>query len=58
MQFVFGGTSRMYVDNNSQVELCGSYHANRPPIELYGLKTGSDADRPTNVDGVAVTALA
>ena len=41
VQFVFGGSSRMYVDQNSHVELCGSYSASKPPIEIYGLKTGS-----------------
>lgn len=41
VQFVFGNDSQIYIDQNSRVELCGSYHADRPPIELYGLKTGS-----------------
>ena len=41
VQFVFGATSSLYVDNNSRVELCGTYHADRPPIVVYGLKTGS-----------------
>jgi hypothetical protein len=41
VQFVFGGSSQLVVDNNARVELCGTYHATRPPIEMYGLKTGS-----------------
>jgi hypothetical protein len=41
VQFVFGGNSQVYLDQNSRVELCGSYHADRPPIEMYGLKSGS-----------------
>jgi hypothetical protein len=41
VQFVFGGNSQIYVDQNSHVELCGTYHADRPPIEIYGLKSGS-----------------
>lgn len=45
VQFVFGGNSRMYLDGNgssgARMELCGTYHADRPPIDLYGLKTGA-----------------
>lgn len=45
VQFVFGGNSRLFLDGNgssgARMELCATYHANRPPIELYGLKTGS-----------------
>lgn len=41
VQFVFGGDSHIYVDQNSHVELCGTYHSDRPPVELYGLKSGS-----------------
>lgn len=47
VQFVFGGNSQIYIDQNSHVELCGSYHANRPPIELYGLKSGSTPSSAT-----------
>ena len=46
VQFVFGGSSRMYVDQNSHVELCGTYSATKPPIEIYGLKTGSTPTPP------------
>ncbi|GAA4807655.1 hypothetical protein ACFQ0K_02290 [Nocardioides caeni] len=41
VQFVFGGSSRFYVDQNSDIEFCGSYHNDRPPIVVYGLKNGS-----------------
>lgn len=45
VQFVFGGNSRLFLDGNgssgARMELCATYHADRPPIEIYGLKTGS-----------------
>ena len=44
VQLIFGGDSRMQINANGQasaVEICGSYHANRPPIAVYGQKTGS-----------------
>jgi hypothetical protein len=47
VQFVFGGSSQMYLDQNSQVELCGTYYANKPPINIYGLKTGSTPSSST-----------
>jgi hypothetical protein len=41
VQFVFGGDSRMAVDKGAQVELCGTYYTNRPPIVVYGQRTGT-----------------
>ncbi len=46
VQFVFGGESRMRIAGNTpstapQVELCGTYRANRPPIVVYGQKAGT-----------------
>ncbi|MFC7495967.1 MULTISPECIES: hypothetical protein [unclassified Nocardioides] len=40
VQLIFGGDSRMVVDKGALVELCASYHSNRPPIAIYGQKTG------------------
>ncbi|MET3961883.1 hypothetical protein ABIE44_001817 [Marmoricola sp. OAE513] len=40
VQFVFGGSSRIYIDQKSDVELCATYHPDRPPIAIYGLKSG------------------
>lgn len=40
VQFVFGGDSRLKVDDGANVEICGSYHTDRPPIALFGLKSG------------------
>jgi hypothetical protein len=44
VQLIFGGDSRMNIVASGQataVEICGSYHANRPPIAIYGQKTGT-----------------
>ena len=46
VQLIFGGDSRMSIVASGQdtaVEICGSYHANRPPIAIYGQKTGVTA---------------
>jgi len=54
VQFIFGGTSRLLIQANGQdtaVEICGSYHASRPPIAIYGQKTGT-TPAATVVDGV------
>jgi hypothetical protein len=52
VQFVFGGNSRMFLNGNgstgAHMELCASYHSDRPPIELYGLKTGSTPSAVTD----------
>lgn len=53
VQFIFGGTSRVLIDANGQdtaVEICGTYHASRPPIAIYGQKTGATPSL-TNVTG-------
>ncbi len=45
VQFVFGYNSHLYLagggSQGAHTELCASYHADRPPIELYGLKSGT-----------------
>ncbi len=41
VQLVFGGDSRMVVDKGAKLELCASYQASRPPIALYGQRTGT-----------------
>lgn len=53
VQLIFGGTSRLAIDASGQttaVEICGSYHASRPPIAIYGQKTGT-TPAATVVDG-------
>jgi hypothetical protein len=52
VQMIFGGDSRVLIEANGQnaaVEICGSYHSSRPPIAIYGQKTGTAT--PTVVDG-------
>ena len=41
VQLIFGGDSRMVVDKGAVMELCASYRSARPPIALYGQKTGT-----------------
>lgn len=55
VQFIFGGTSRLLIEANGQdtaVEICGTYHANRPPIAIYGQPTGT-TPTATNVNGAS-----
>ena len=47
VQFIFGGDSQFAV-KSGQVEICGTYSVNRPPVAVYGLKTGSDAVATAN----------
>lgn len=56
VQFVFGGSSRLYIDQNTEMELCGTYHANKPPIVMYGLKNGS-TPTAANANGLDVTGV-
>ncbi|KRA37624.1 MULTISPECIES: hypothetical protein [unclassified Nocardioides] len=42
VQFIFGGDSRLMFDTDSLVELCATYRSTRPPIVVYGNKTGSN----------------
>lgn len=54
VQFIFGGDSRMAVDANGQdteVEICASYRSSRPPIAIYGQKSGVASS--TVVDGAS-----
>lgn len=44
VQFIFGATSRLLIEANGQdtaVEICGSYSKTRPPIAIYGQRTGT-----------------
>lgn len=41
VQFIFGGDSRMVVDDGANVEICGDYKSDQPPIAVYGLKSGN-----------------
>jgi hypothetical protein len=39
--WVFGGDSRMNI-TSGQVEICGHYFSDKPPVAIYGAKTGTD----------------
>ncbi len=41
VQFIFGADSQMHLDKTASMELCASYHSNRPPIELFGLQAST-----------------
>lgn len=44
VQLIFGGDSRMLIEANGQdtaVEFCATYHSSRPPIAIYGQRTGT-----------------
>jgi Tfp pilus assembly protein PilX len=43
VQFVFGGDSQLSV-KSGQAEICGTYSASKPPVAVYGLKTGAESD--------------
>lgn len=44
VQFVFGGDSQLQLSgNNADAEICASYHSDRPPIAVYGVKSGSES---------------
>ncbi|MDQ1740580.1 MAG: hypothetical protein QOE53_2232, partial [Pseudonocardiales bacterium] len=46
VQFIFGGDSQFQLTGGN-AELCASYHPDRPPIALYGMKTGAEGLVPT-----------
>jgi len=59
VQLIFGGDSRMQINANGQasaVEICGSYHANRPPIAIYGQKAGTSPTATTLSGGTSLKA--
>jgi hypothetical protein len=59
VQLIFGGDSRMSIVASGQstaVEICGSYHANRPPIAIYGQKTGTTPAATTLSGGTSLRA--
>lgn len=40
VQFIFGGDSQLALEGSADAEICGTYSATRPPIGVFGLKTG------------------
>ncbi|MGY1728815.1 hypothetical protein ACI79J_17760 [Geodermatophilus sp. SYSU D01062] len=55
VQFIFGGDSQFRVAGTAQVEICGSYHADRPPIAVSGIRT-TTVGTPTTLTGLTATA--
>lgn len=47
VQFLFGGDSQFQVTGDADAEICASYHPDRPPIAVYGVKSGSETQVPT-----------
>jgi len=41
VQFIFGGDSQLALGGPADAEICGTYHATRPPIGIFGLKSGA-----------------
>jgi hypothetical protein len=39
VQFVFGGDSQFQLAGDANAEICGTYHADRPPLAVYGVRT-------------------
>jgi len=55
VQFIFGGDSRLQVDAG-KAEICASYHSDRPPIAVYGQRTGSPSvTGPVTLTGTSAT---
>lgn len=53
VEFVFGGRSQLSI-TAGQMEICGQYYTDRPPIGIYGAKTGADPPE-TNEYGLTLT---
>ena len=56
VEFVFGGRSQLSI-TAGQLELCGQYYADKPPIAIYGAKTGANPAE-TNAYGLTLTSAA
>lgn len=54
VEFVFGGATNLVLQSGTQMELCGTYDPNVPPIVIYGLKNTIGSGSRT-VPGEATT---
>jgi Tfp pilus assembly protein PilX len=54
VQFIFGGDSQLALGGAADAEICGTYSATKPPIGVYGVKTGTAV--PTTLTGTGTTA--
>jgi hypothetical protein len=48
VQFIFGGDSRIAI-KAGQAEFCGTYSTSKPPVAIYGLKSGTDTPVTTTL---------
>lgn len=61
VQFIFGGDSQLAVEGSADAEICGTYSAKRPPIAVFGVKSGEattttlDKDAALKMSAVAKT---
>lgn len=56
VQFIFGGDSQLALGGSADAEICGTYSATRPPIGVFGLRSG--AATTTTLTGPSVTGTA
>lgn len=49
VQFIFGGDSQLQLTGTADAEICASYHTDRPPIAIFGLKAGAETTGPAEV---------
>jgi hypothetical protein len=58
VQFIFGGDSQFQVSGTADAEICATYRSladARPPLAVYGLKSGTDA--PITSNGLTATTV-
>jgi hypothetical protein len=55
VQFIFGGDSRLQLAGSADAEICGTYHADRPPIAIFGL--ASDTAAPTTLANASASTV-
>ena len=48
VQFIFGGDSQLALGGSADAEICGTYHADQPPIGVFGLKSGTATPTTAN----------
>jgi hypothetical protein len=57
VQFVFGGDSQFKVAGTAQVEICGSYHGDRPPIAVSGVRATDPSVATPTTSSLAPTTV-
>jgi hypothetical protein len=53
VQWIFGGDSQFQVVGSADVEICGSYHPDRPMLAVYGVRTSEVATPVVTSDKTA-----